>query len=98
MERTVDQARLGLAKQILGGGAVIPFLDEDAITTRVREWAKFVVKRLTNKDGVHLVQEPEAGLTPLILNPLILNLWEWTKTAQQLGRSIPDFREHLMSV
>ena len=68
--RSLTKAGLGLAKQIPGSGAVMPFVDEDGLTTQVSEWSAYVAKKLTNKDEVRLVQEPVEVLTPLFLEAI----------------------------
>lgn len=51
-----------------GSGMVLDMVDEDAISESLGEWADYVRRRLTNKDEVHLILQPEEVLTPLFLD------------------------------
>ncbi len=65
-------ARVGihLMKQVPIGGALVDFLDDDAIAEQVGEWTAYITRKITNKDEVHLVMDPIAVLTPLFLEDL----------------------------
>ncbi|XGV96181.1 MAG: tetratricopeptide repeat protein [Leptolyngbya sp. BL-A-14] len=65
--RVVAKASLGAAKSIPGSGAVLDFVDTNAMADKTGEFAAFVARKLTNKDDVQLVNEPIEVLTPLFL-------------------------------
>ncbi|MEH1970082.1 tetratricopeptide repeat protein [Nostoc sp.] len=68
--KTVFKTSVRLARRVPVGGAVFDFVDEDAFATQAGEWASYVAKKITNKDEVRLVQEPEEVLTPLFLQDI----------------------------
>lgn len=68
--RVVAKAGLGAAKSIPGSGAVLDFVDTNAMADKTGEFAAFVARKLTNKDEVQLVNEPIEVLTPLFLADL----------------------------
>jgi tetratricopeptide (TPR) repeat protein len=68
--KTVFKTGVRLARRVPVGGAVFDFVDEDAFATQAGEWASYVAKKITNKDEVRLVQEPEEVLTPLFLQDI----------------------------
>ena len=68
--KTMIKTGVRLARQVPVGGAVFEFVDEDALATQAGEWASYVAKKITNKDEVRLVQEPEEVLTPLFLQDI----------------------------
>ncbi len=68
--KTAVKIGLREAKKVPGLGALAEFVDEDAAGEQLGEWASFVKKKLTNKDEVRLVLEPEEVLTPLLLEEL----------------------------
>ncbi|MEH2037480.1 tetratricopeptide repeat protein [Nostoc sp.] len=68
--RTMVKTGVRLARWVPVGGAVFDFVDEDALATQAGEWASYVAKKITNKDEVLLVQEPEEVLTPLFLQDI----------------------------
>ncbi|MEH2176310.1 tetratricopeptide repeat protein [Nostoc sp.] len=68
--KTMVKTSVRLARQVPVSGAVFNFIDEDAFTTQAGEWASYVAKKITNKDDVLLVQEPEEVLTPLFLQDI----------------------------
>ncbi|MEH1859789.1 MAG: tetratricopeptide repeat protein [Nostoc sp.] len=68
--KTVVKTGVRLARRVPVGGAVFDFVDEDAFATQAGEWASYVAKKITNKDEVRLVQEPEEVLTPLFLQDI----------------------------
>lgn len=76
--KTMVKAGVKLGRRVPVGGAVLDFVDEEALSNQVSEWASFVAKKLNNKDDVQLVQEPVAVLTPLFLQDLC-------KIAQQVS-------------
>ncbi|MBD2072574.1 tetratricopeptide repeat protein [Phormidium sp. FACHB-592] len=65
--RVVAKASLGAAKSIPGSGAVLDFVDTNAMADKTGEIAAFVARKITNKDEVQLVNEPLEVLTPLFL-------------------------------
>ncbi|WP_223265175.1 tetratricopeptide repeat protein [Nostoc sp. 'Peltigera membranacea cyanobiont' 210A] len=68
--KTMVKTGVRLARRVPVGGAVFDFVDEDALATQAGEWASYVAKKITNKDEVRLVQEPEEVLTPLFLQDI----------------------------
>ncbi|BBD68799.1 tetratricopeptide repeat protein [Nostoc commune NIES-4072] len=68
--KTVFKTGVRLARRVPVGGAVFDLVDEDAFATQAGEWASYVAKKITNKDEVRLVQEPEEVLTPLFLQDI----------------------------
>ncbi|MBN3890127.1 MAG: tetratricopeptide repeat protein [Nostoc sp. JL31] len=68
--KTMAKTGVRLARRVPVGGAVFDFVDEDAFATQAGEWASYVAKKITNKDEVRLVQEPEEVLTPLFLQDI----------------------------
>jgi len=68
--KTMVKTGVRLARRVPVGGAVFDFVDEDAFATQAGEWASYVAKKITNKDEVRLVQEPEEVLTPLFLKDI----------------------------
>ncbi|MEH1812623.1 MAG: tetratricopeptide repeat protein [Nostoc sp.] len=68
--KTMVKTGVRLARRVPVGGAVFDFVDEDAFATQAGEWASYVAKKITNKDEVRLVQEPEEVLTPLFLQDI----------------------------
>ncbi|MHC0064486.1 tetratricopeptide repeat protein [Nostoc sp. UIC 10890] len=68
--KTMAKTGVRLARRVPVGGAVFDFVDEDAFATQAGEWASYVAKKITNKDEVLLVQEPEEVLTPLFLQDI----------------------------
>ncbi|MCC5599883.1 tetratricopeptide repeat protein [Nostoc favosum] len=68
--KTMVKTGVRLARRVPVGGAVFDFVDEDAFATQAGEWASYVAKKITNKDDVLLVQEPEEVLTPLFLQDI----------------------------
>ncbi|MBE8969411.1 tetratricopeptide repeat protein [Nostocales cyanobacterium LEGE 12452] len=68
--KTMVKTGVRLARRVPVGGAVFDFVDEDAFATQAGEWASYVAKKITNKDEVLLVQEPEQVLTPLFLQDI----------------------------
>ncbi|MEH1865472.1 MAG: tetratricopeptide repeat protein [Nostoc sp.] len=68
--KTVFKTGVRLARRVPVGGAVFDFVDEDAFATQAGEWASYVAKKITNKDEVRLIQEPEEVLTPLFLQDI----------------------------
>ncbi|MEH1797715.1 MAG: tetratricopeptide repeat protein [Nostoc sp.] len=69
--KTMVKTGVRLARRVPVGGAVFDFVDEDAFATQAGEWASYVAKKITNKDEVLLVQEPEEVLTPLFLQDIL---------------------------
>ncbi|MEH1924174.1 tetratricopeptide repeat protein [Nostoc sp.] len=68
--KTMVKTGVRLARRVPVGGAVFDFVDEDAFATQAGEWASYVAKKITNKDEVRLVQEPEEVLTSLFLQDI----------------------------
>ncbi|MFN6498402.1 MAG: tetratricopeptide repeat protein [Nostoc sp. DedQUE01] len=68
--KTMVKTGVRLAHQVPVGGAVFDFVDEDALASQAGEWASYIAKKITNKDEVRLVQEPEEVLTPLFLQDI----------------------------
>ncbi|MBE9106135.1 ATP-binding protein, partial [Nostoc cf. edaphicum LEGE 07299] len=68
--KTMVKTGVRLARQVPVGGAVFEIVDEDALATQAGEWASYVAKKITNKDEVNLVKEPEEVLTPLFLQDI----------------------------
>jgi hypothetical protein len=68
--RTLTKTGVHLARRVPVGGAIFDMVDEDVVATQVSEWAEYVRRRLTDKDEVRLVLEPETVLTPLFLQDL----------------------------
>lgn len=68
--KTLTKVGVNLARQIPIGGTVFSLIDEDKLAIQVGEWAEYVRHKLTNKDEVHLILEPEEVLTPLFLEEL----------------------------
>ncbi|WP_242057906.1 MULTISPECIES: tetratricopeptide repeat protein [Nostoc] len=62
--KTMVKTGVRLARQVPVGGAVFDCVDEDAL-------ASYIAKKITNKDDVRLVQEPEEVLTPLFLQDIL---------------------------
>ncbi|MBN3886240.1 MULTISPECIES: tetratricopeptide repeat protein [unclassified Nostoc] len=69
--KTMVKTGVRLARRVPVGGAVFDFVDEDAFATQAGEWASYVAKKITNKNEVLLVQEPEEVLTPLFLQDIL---------------------------
>ncbi|MBO3460154.1 tetratricopeptide repeat protein [Aetokthonos hydrillicola Thurmond2011] len=67
--QTVGKIGMSALKQS-PAGLITSFVNEDMVTKQMGEWTAFVAKKLTNKDDVHLVQQPIAVLTPLFLKEL----------------------------
>ncbi|MEH2369042.1 tetratricopeptide repeat protein [Nostoc sp.] len=70
VRKTVFKTGVRLARRVPVDGAEFDFVDEDTFATQAREWASYVAKKITNKDEVLLVQEPEEVLTPLFLQDI----------------------------
>ncbi|MEH2354448.1 tetratricopeptide repeat protein [Nostoc sp.] len=68
--KTVLKTGVRLARRVPVAGAVFDFVDEDALATQAGKWSSYVAKKITNKDQVRLVQEPEEVLTPLFLQDI----------------------------
>ncbi|MBN4003972.1 ATP-binding protein [Nostoc sp. LPT] len=68
--KTMVKTGVRLARRVPVGGAVFDIVDEDALATQAGEWASYIAKKITNKDEVHLVKEPEEVLTPLFLQDI----------------------------
>jgi len=68
--KTMVKTGVRLARRVPVSGAVFDFVDEDALASQAGEWASYVAKKITNKDEVRLVQEPEEVLTPLFLQDI----------------------------
>lgn len=68
--KTIVKTSVHLARRVPVGGAVFDFVDEDALATQAGEWASYVAKKITNRDEVQLVKEPEEVLTPLFLQDI----------------------------
>lgn len=68
--RTLVKTGVHFARRAPVGGVIFDLVDEDVVATQASEWAEYVRRRLTNKDEVRLVLEPEATLTPLFLQDL----------------------------
>ncbi|NEU82637.1 tetratricopeptide repeat protein [Nostoc sp. UIC 10630] len=68
--KTMVKTGVRLARRVPVGGTVFDFVDENALATQAGEWASYVAKKITNKDEVRLVQEPEEVLTPLFLQDI----------------------------
>ncbi|MBW4673733.1 MAG: hypothetical protein KME52_06840 [Desmonostoc geniculatum HA4340-LM1] len=62
--KTMVKTGVHLARRVPVGGAVFDCVDEDAL-------ASYIAKKITNKDEVLLVQEPEEVLTPLFLQDIL---------------------------
>ncbi len=69
MGKFMTKAGLGVAKSLPGGG-MLDLLDADGLAYHTGEWARFVARKLTNKDEVQLLQEPVEVLTPVFLAEL----------------------------
>ncbi len=61
--KSMVKTSVRLARQVPVGGAVFDCVDEDAL-------ASYIAKKITNKDDVRLIQEPEEVLTPLFLQDI----------------------------
>ncbi|MEH2442339.1 ATP-binding protein [Nostoc sp.] len=68
--KTMVKTGVRLARRVPVGGAVFDFVDGDALATQAGEWASYIAKKITNKDEVHLVKQPEEVLTPLFLQDI----------------------------
>jgi tetratricopeptide (TPR) repeat protein len=68
--KTLTKGGLKAIRRIPGSEMVMEFADDEGIATQVGEWADHIRKKITNKDEVQLVMEPEAVLTPLFLEDL----------------------------
>ncbi len=68
--KTATKASIVMARRIPGAGGVFDLIDEEFVAEQAGEWTEFVRKRLTNKDEVHLLLDPEKVLTPLFLAEL----------------------------
>ncbi|MDZ8079396.1 MAG: tetratricopeptide repeat protein [Nostoc sp. DcaGUA01] len=68
--KTMVKTGVRLARRVPVSGAVFDFVDEDALASQAGEWASYIAKKITNKDEVRLVQEPEEVLTPLFLQDI----------------------------
>ncbi|OKH34402.1 hypothetical protein FACHB389_15740 [Nostoc calcicola FACHB-389] len=68
--KTMVKTGVRLARRVPVSGAVFDFVDEDALASQAGEWASYIAKKITNKDEVLLVQEPEQVLTPLFLQDI----------------------------
>ncbi|MBL1202849.1 MAG: tetratricopeptide repeat protein [Nostoc sp. GBBB01] len=68
--KTMVKTGVRLARRVPVSGAVFDFVDEDALVSQAGEWASYIAKKITNKDEVRLVQEPEEVLTPLFLQDI----------------------------
>jgi hypothetical protein len=100
--KTMAKTGVRLARRVPVGGAVFDFVDEDAFATQAGEWASYVAKKITNKDEVLLVQEPEEVLTPLFLQdifkiaketPVVLFLDTYERTGEFLDNWLREILE-----
>ncbi|MGJ5634639.1 tetratricopeptide repeat protein, partial [Nostoc sp. CALU 1950] len=100
--KTMAKTGVRLARRVPVGGAVFDFVDEDAFATQAGEWASYVAKKITNKDEVRLVQEPEEVLTPLFLQdifkiaketPVVLFLDTYERTGEFLDNWLREILE-----
>jgi len=68
--KTAARVGLKLGRRAPAVGAVLDFVDDDSVADQFSEWVSFLARKLTNKDDVQLLRDPQSILTPLFVDGL----------------------------